>query len=130
MKVDSKLSEMKREIEAVDNQLVKKMYLDSKPSFKKKGHEKQYLFNKQVRGKVDVATVALKDTPPAVEKAVTALQEGEKLTNLRQKSILIAGRNEHGWATVVEYEADELADNSDDEKCLFRVEQRAGRKTK
>ena len=72
-KVDSKLSEMKREIEAADDRLVKKMCLDSKPSFKKKGHEKQYLFNEQVRDKVDAATAALKDTPPAVEKAITAL---------------------------------------------------------
>ena len=39
-KVDSKLSEMKWEIEAADNRLVKKMCLDSKSSFKKKGHEK------------------------------------------------------------------------------------------
>ena len=129
-KVDSKLSEMKQEIEAADDRLVKKMRLDSKPSFKKKGHEKQYLFNEQVRDKVDAATAALKDTPPAMEKAITTLQEGEKLISLRQKSILIADRSEHGWATVAEYEEDELADNSDDEKRLFRAEQRAGRKSK
>ena len=63
-----------------------------------------------------------------MEKAVTLLQEGEKLISLHQKSILIADRREHGWATVAEYEEDELADNSDDEKRLFRAEQRAGRK--
>ena len=129
-KVDSKLSEMKREMEAADDRLVKKMRLDSKPTFKKRGHEKQYLFNEQVRDKVDSATAALRSTPPAVEKAVTLLQEGEKLISLRQKNILIADRSEHGWATVAEYEEDELADNSDDEKRLFRAEVRAGRKLK
>ena len=36
----------------------------------------------------------------------------------------------HGWATVQEYEEDELADNSDDEKRLFRAETRAGKKLK
>ena len=41
---------------------------------------------------------------------------------------MIANRSEHGWATVAEYEEDELADNSDNEKRLFRAEQRAGRK--
>ena len=133
-KVDSKLSEMKREIEAADDRLVKKMRLDSKPSFKKKDHkkdhEKQYLFNEQVQDKVDAAMAALKDTAPAVEKAITALQEGEKLINLHQKSILIVDRSEHGWATVAECEEDELADNLDDEKHLFRAEQRAGRMSK
>ena len=39
-KVNSKLSEMKREMEAVDDRLVKKMRLDSKPTFKKQGHER------------------------------------------------------------------------------------------
>ena len=49
---------------------------------------------------------------------------------MRQKAILIADRSEHGWATVAEYEEDELADNADDEKRLFRAEARAGRKLK
>ena len=44
--------------------------------------------------------------------------------------IKIADRSEHGWATVKEYEDDELAENSDDEKRLFRAEARAGRKTR
>ena len=73
----------------------------------------------------DAAATALEQTP-AVEKAHTCFQEGEKLINLRQKNILIADRSEHGWAMVAEYEED----NSDDEKRLFRAEVRAGRKIK
>jgi hypothetical protein len=129
-KVDSKLSEMKRETEASDDRVVKKMRLDTKPTFKKRGHEKQYLYNEQVQDKVNAATAALKTTPPAVEKAIASLQEGEKLISVCQKNILIADRSEHGWATVAEYEEDELADDSDDEKHLFRAEQRAERKNR
>ena len=44
--------------------------------------------------------------------------------------IRIADRSEFGWATVEEYEEDELADNSDDEKRLYRAELRAGRRIK
>ena len=44
------------------------------------------------------------------------LQGGEKLITLCQKFILIADRSEHRWVTVAEYEEDELADNSDNEK--------------
>ena len=129
-KVDDKLSAMKQEMESSDDRLVKRMRLDTKPTFRKRGHEKQHQFNEQVRDKMDAAATALEQTPPAVEKARTLLKEGEKLIDTRQKCILIADRSEHGWATVAEYEEDELADNSDDEKRLFRAEVRAGRKIK
>ena len=127
-KVDDKLSAMKREMESSDDRLVKRMRLDTKPTFRKRGHEKQHQFNEQMWDKMDAAATALEQTPPAVEKARTLLKEGEKLIDTRQKCILIADRSEHGWATVAEYEEDELADNSDDEKRLFRTEVRAGRK--
>ena len=57
-----------------------------------------------------------------MERARTAIAEG---MNRTQKRIKIADCSEYGWATV-EYVEDELADNSDDEKCLFRKEARAG----
>ena len=65
-----------------------------------------------------------------MERAKTAIEEGEKLVLNRQKMIKIADRSEHGWATVEEYEDDELADDSDDEKRLLKAEARAGRKLK
>ena len=112
-KIDSKPLEMKWEMEAMDDQLVKKMCLDNKPTFRSGGHEKQYLFNEQVRDKVDSVKAALQSTPPAVEKAVTLPQEGQKLISMQQNNILIVDRSEHGWATVAKYKEDVLADNSD-----------------
>ena len=133
--VDAKLSQMKRELmeeEGISRRpaIVKKMRLEKRPVFKKISHEKQLDFNEQVRDKVESAVAALELPSPAVEKARTLLKEGEKLIDARQKNIKIADRSEHGWATVQEYEEDELADNSDDEKRLFRAETRAGRKLK
>ena len=96
--------------------------------FKKISHEKQYEFNEQlVQDKVESVVTALKLPTPAVEKAQTLLKEGEKLIDTHLK---IADRSEHGWVTVLEYEEDELADNFDDEKQLFRAKARAGRKLK
>ena len=86
------------------------------------------MFNEQVREKFESVDSALKQTLPTIEKPRAAVQEGEKLIDARQKHIKIADRSEHGWATVAEYEEDELADNWDDEKRLFRAEARAGRK--
>ena len=129
-KVDQRFAKLKRERESADEQLVKRMRLDKKPVFKKVAHEKQYEFNKQVYNKMEQATAALEQATPAVQKAKDILKEGEKLIASRQKNIKIADRSEHGWVTVNEYEEDELADNSDDEKRLFRAENRAARKVK
>ena len=132
--IDEKMAQLKRELVEehgeANERLAKKLRLDSQPVFKKKGHEKQFKFNCSVEDKIKEAQLALDKTPPAVEKAKTALVEGEKLIAVRQKLIKIADRSEHGWSTVDEYMDDELADNSDDEKRLFRAEQRAGRRVK
>lgn len=125
---------MKRELsterEAADEKLVKRLKLEKAPVFKKKGNERQYRHNEEVRLKVSDAVSALSETPPAVEKAKTLLEEGEKVIVDRQKHIRIADRSENGWATVEEYVEDELADGSDDEKRLNRADARAGKKLK
>jgi hypothetical protein len=119
------LTTMKRELaaerEAADEKLIKKLKLEKPPVFRKKGHEKQYLHNEEVRMKLSDARSAISEAPPAVEKAKTILEEGEKLISERQEHIGIADRSDNGWATVEEYVEDELADNSDDEKQLSRA---------
>ena len=131
-RMDERMTSMKRELtqerEQADERLVKRMKIEKTPTFKRKSHEVQFTFNEEVRSKLDSVKTALHETPPAIEKAKFAIGEGEKLINDRQKLIRIADRSEHGWATVEEYEDDELADNSDDEKKLFKAEARAGRK--
>ena len=132
--IRDEISSMKHELaterEAADEKLVKRLKLEKAPVFKKKGNERQYRHNEEVRLKVSDAASALSETPPAVEKAKTLLEEGEKLIVDRQKLIRIADRSENGWATVDEYVEDELADNSDDEKRLNRADARASKKLK
>lgn len=132
--MQSQMASMKRELTQeraeANEQLVKKLKMDKKPNFKKKAHEKQFEFNEEVKDKLGEASAGLNADPPAIEKVKKALKEGEVLINQRQKLIKIADRSENGWATVDEYMADELADNSDDEKRLFKAESRAGRKLK
>eukprot|EP00731_Ephydatia_muelleri_P012119 Em0006g1013a len=55
------------------------------------------------------------------------LRAGEALLLNRQKMIKLANRSELGWSVVEEYEADVLADNSEDEK-ITRAEKEAERK--
>ena len=122
--------ELSSEREAADDRLLKKMRLTKGIEFKRKGNEKQHVFNEEVKDKIESATKALCSTPPAVDRAKEALKEGEKLLTARQKLIRIADRSEYGWSTVAEYEEDELADGSDDEKRLYKAELQAGRKVK
>lgn len=132
--VQEQMKEMKRNLseerDAADERLVKKMRLDKGVQFKKKANEKQHQFNELVQDRIEVAQKSLDAAPPAIEKAKETLKEGEKLLKERQKLIRIADRSEYGWATVSEYEEDELAEGSDDEKRLYRAEMRAGKKAK
>ncbi len=130
--IKDELAVMKRELsserEAADEKLVKKIKLEKAPTFRKKGHEKQFRHNEEVRLKLSEARSALDERPAAVERAKQLLEEGEKIINERQKHIRIADRSDNGWATVEEYVEDELADNEDDEKRLLRADARAGKK--
>ena len=132
--VQDQIQTMKRELsterEADNESLTKRIRLDRGLVFKKKQYEKQYCFNEEVGKKISSATNSLDSTPPAVERAKEALKEGERLLVARQKAIRIADRSEFSWATVDEYEEDELVENSDDEKRLYKAEMRAGRKLK
>ena len=120
--------ELSEEREAADERLVKKMRLDKGIPFKRKANEKQHNFNEEIKDKIEAATKSLNAVPPAIEKAKEALEEGEQLISARQKLIRIADR--YGWNTVTEYEEDELADGSDDEKRLYKAELRVGKKVK
>ena len=121
--------ELSQERETAEDRLVKRMRMEKGPSFKKKSHEKQFQFNSTVMDKME-ATAALQQTPPAVEKAKTSLEEGMTSLKTRQKHIRIADRSEYGWAAVEEYVEDELADGEDDEKRVQRADFRAGKKLK
>ena len=109
----SEMQSLKRELsqerEAADDRLVKRMRMEKGPTFKKKSHEKQFKFNATVMDKTEEATAALQQTPPAVEKANTSLEEGMTSLKTRQKHIRIADRSEYGWAAVEEYVEDERA---------------------
>ena len=116
------MSSMKHELsdqrEAANERLVKRIKLDKGPTFKKKSNEKQFHFNEEVWEKLATASAVISTMPSSnpVEKAKEALKEGEDLISARQKVMRIVDCSEYGWATVEEYEDDELADNLDDEK--------------
>ena len=111
--------------ENADKQLkeIKRLKYSEPHRFKKKANEDQHRFNAKVLDSLSDASDALQQAENS--KAQEAIQKGENLLNERQKHILLADKSEYGWATVHEYKQHELADNSEDEKRIFKSELRA-----
>ena len=59
-----------------------------------------------------------------LEKLQAELKEGTQAIAYHQKQIRVANQSEFGWATE-EYDRDELASDSDNEKWLFIAERNA-----
>ena len=109
----------------------KKARRDKPVSFRRKAHREQYDFNERVTECIEKASDEMAKRPDdatALAKAKAALDQGLELLACRQKLIKIADRSELGWRVVAEYEADELALDSDDEKKLGKAERSAERK--
>jgi len=67
----------------------------------------------------------------ANDQSITDLaKEGKKIIHKRQKLIKIADKCTDGWQVVEEYESDELASDSEDEKKLKKAKEAAGKKRK
>ena len=97
---------------------------------RRKAHGEQARFNAQVEETVQEAQEALStlEEAPALQRALEALEKCARLLAERQMLIKVADRSANGWGVVTEYTADELADDSDDEKCLEKAEKAAERK--
>ena len=97
--------------------------------YKRKSNQDQAAFNAKVDEAVAEAEHQIEEagpsTAPALERAKEALKKGRKIISDRQKLIKIADRSEHGWGVVQEYTADELAEDSGDEKRLEKAERAA-----
>ena len=102
---------------------IKRLKFNESHKFKKKANEDQFKFNQKLSETLDSAKSAAENLQ--LEKVKTSLEEGETLISERQKHILLADKSDYGWATVDEYKKHSLADDSDDEKRIFKAKSRA-----
>lgn len=63
-----------------------------------------------------------------LESAKSSIAEGIELVKNRQKVIKLADSSQLGWKVVQEYQANPIADDSEDEKKMYRAQMRAERK--
>ena len=106
--------------------------------FKKKSHQEQAKVNDRIEESITEAETQLAEVAAdayegsqlasKVESIQQSLKRGKKIVAERQKLLKIADRSEFGWAVVAEYTADELAEDSDDEKRINKAEKAAEKK--
>ena len=113
--------ELKRKLRKQESKLTK---------FNQKGHEVQFKFNLSVLEKAEDLEAAIKKGRKTKLQETQLQEVGElkKMLEKRNKLIKIADRSELGWKTVREYESDEIADDSADEKRLKAAEKAAAAK--
>ena len=95
---------------------------------KKKGNNKQFLFNAEVLDELKNITEELHFED--VDSALKTTKRATKLVERRQKLIKLADKSDAGWLAVDEYESDELADDSADEKRIKKAQEKAAKRKK
>jgi hypothetical protein len=101
--------------------------VSSSKDFKYRSNKKQFVFNLDVEGFDDIKEATKRGEQNKVLELSEALR---KKVFHRNKLIRIADKSAGGWDTVKEYESDDLASDSDDDKRLKRAESRALAKLK
>ena len=106
----------------------KRRKVDKPIAFKYKGNEMQHKFNLEILEFLDDALNFL-NRGKAID-CTEILQDMLRSVKRRNKLIRMADRSEAGWDVVLEYEDDELASDSEDDRKMRRAESTALRKRK
>ena len=93
-----------------------------------KGNQKQFELNAEIDSILEIIETESQRAQPNQERIQKLAKDGRLLIRKRQKLIKIADKSKDGWQVVAEYESDELASGSDDEKRLKKAREAAGRK--
>ena len=93
-----------------------------------KGNQKQFELNASLDSILENIESESQPGQPNQEHIRNLAQDGRQLIRKRQKLIKIADESKDGWQVVAEYESDELASGSEDEKRLKKAREAAGRK--
>ena len=92
-----------------------------------KGNQKQYEMNATIEGILNDISRG-NDRDNKNPRITTLVDKAKASIHRRQKLIKIADRSKDGWKVVEEYESDELASNSEDEKRIRKAKEAASRK--
>ena len=91
-----------------------------------KGNRKQFELNSLLNS----ILTRIEGSVENPSKVLKYVAEGEQVIKERQKLIKVADKNKEGCLVVQEYESDDLASDSEDEKKLRKAKSAVGRKRK
>ena len=111
--LNQKIDEKGRQIEA------KSKIEEESVQLKFKGNRKEFQLNAQLDNILD--KIQTENNHSNNEGISILVAEGKELIKKRQKLIRIADSTKDGWQVVNEYESDELASGSEDEKKLKKA---------
>ena len=94
--------------------------------FKSRGNRQQFEFN----ASVDVILTDIASKAYSPDEVKSLANEGKEKIRKRRKLVKLADRNKNGWLVVQEYESDDLASNSEDEKKIKKAKTAAEKKRK
>ena len=94
--------------------------------FKYKGNRKQFEFNAEL-DEILTRIINCADEPQKVKEFTV---KAKVVIKKRQKLIKIADKSKDGWLVVEEYESDDLASGTDDEKRLKKARSKAEKRRK
>uniref|UniRef100_A0A1X7TWN5 Uncharacterized protein n=1 Tax=Amphimedon queenslandica TaxID=400682 RepID=A0A1X7TWN5_AMPQE len=128
-------SELRKNKDEVADSVARRVKQSLPLEFWWKDNKKQYKFNEELAKKLEEAATELQSVGDVLngaeginvsrgmlEKAKESIKQGTMLVQECQKSIRMADRSEYSWNVVQEYQSDELAANSEDEKCISMAE--------
>ncbi len=115
------------QLEEKGNQLQSKATIEKQATeFKYKGNRKQFEFN----AKIDEIITRIDNNAEEAATVRALVIKAKAIIKKRQKLIKIADKSKDGWLVVEEYESDDLASDTDNEKCLKKARSVAEKRRK
>ena len=120
---------LQNQLETKTKEIEQKSKIDKEVvRLKYRGNQKQFELNAAIDSFLESIESETQQSQPSSDRIRSLAQDARELLRKRQKLIKIADKSRDGWQVVAEYESDELASGSEDEKRLKKARETASRK--